>query len=38
MTRFETINGIKLGVRFAGDLGATFHLTNEEKNNLFNFM
>jgi hypothetical protein len=36
MTRFETINGIKLGVRFAGDLGVTFHLTNEEKNNLFN--
>ena len=35
MTRFETLDGHALGARFAGDKGATFHLTNEELGLLF---
>ena len=35
MTRFETKNGKPLGARFAGDKGATFHLTPEEGKLLF---
>ena len=35
MTRFELEDGTKLGVRFCGDQGATYHLTPEEIHNLF---
>ncbi len=35
MTRFETLDGEQLGVRFAGDNGATFHLTQAELKSLF---
>ena len=35
MTRFETLSGTKLGVRFLGDKGATFHLTEQEAKQLF---
>jgi len=30
MTQFETTDGRRLGARFAGDRGATFHMTQEE--------
>lgn len=36
MTRFTTIDGRSLGARFAGDKGATMHLTPEEAKLLFN--
>jgi hypothetical protein len=35
MTRFETNNGEQLGARFAGDNGATMHLTTKEATALF---
>ena len=38
MTRFETLDGIKLGVRFSGgrQRGEVFHLTPQEQHDLFN--
>lgn len=30
MTRFETLDGRSVGVRFCGDTGATFHATDDE--------
>ena len=35
MTRFETLDGQQLGARFAGDNGATMHLTSKEATALF---
>jgi len=35
MTRFETLEGEQLGVRFLGDQGGTFHLTQTELKSLF---
>ena len=36
MTHFFTETGVSLGARFAGDAGAVFHLTEQERLNLFN--
>ena len=34
-TRFETKDGVKLGAKFAGDQGRTFHFTSEEEKALW---